>query len=92
MIGDAFRASEVIDRIRAMAKKSPERRDRLSINDIVSETIGLVTTDLQRAAVTLNADLSDNLPPVVGDQVQLQQVILNLVVNAKDAMTAVPKG
>ena len=92
MISDAFRASEVIDRIRAMAKKSPERRDRLSINDIVSETIALVSMDLQRSAVSLNTELSDNLPPIVGDQVQLQQVILNLIMNAKDAMTAVPKG
>ena len=91
MISDAFRASEVIGRIRAMAKKSPERRDRLNINDIVSETIALVTTDLQRAAISLSSDLSDNLPPIVGDQVQLQQVILNLIMNAKDAMTAVPK-
>ena len=92
MISDAFRASEVIDRIRAMAKKSPERRDWLSINDIVSETIALVSLDLQRAAVSLNTELSGNLPPVLGDQVQLQQVVLNLVMNAKDAMTAVPKG
>ena len=92
MISDAFRASEVISRIRAMAKKSPERRDRLNMNDIVSETIALVTTDLQRAAISLSSDLSDNLPPIVGDQVQLQQVILNLIMNAKDAMTAVPKG
>jgi signal transduction histidine kinase len=92
MISDAFRASEVISRIRAMAKKSPERRDRLNMNDIVSETIALVTTDLQRAAISLRSDLSDNLPPIVGDQVQLQQVILNLIMNAKDAMTAVPKG
>ncbi|CAH2400496.1 putative Histidine kinase [Mesorhizobium ventifaucium] len=92
MISDAFRASEVIDRIRAMAKKSPERRDRLSINAIVSETIALVFTDLQRGAVSLNTGLADDLPSIVGDQVQLQQVILNLIMNAKDAMTAVPKG
>jgi PAS domain S-box-containing protein len=92
MISDAFRASEVIDRIRAMAKKSPERRDRLSINDIVSETVPLVSMDLQRASVSLTTELSGNLPPVVGDQVQLQQVVLNLIMNAKDAMTAVPKG
>ena len=92
MISDAFRASEVIDRIRAMAKKSPERRDRLSINDIVSETIALVSTDLQRSAISLKTELSDNLPPIVGDQVQIQQVVLNLIMNAKDAMTAVPKG
>ncbi|UCI10704.1 PAS domain S-box protein [Mesorhizobium sp. B1-1-8] len=92
MIGDAFRASEVIDRIRAMAKKSPERRDRLSINDIVSETIALVSTDLQRGVVSLSTALSDDLPQIMGDQVQIQQVILNLIMNAKDAMTAVPKG
>ena len=92
MISDAFRASEVIDRIRAIAKKSPERRDRLSINDIVSETIELVSMDLQRNAVSLKTELSGNLPPIVGDQVQLQQVILNLIMNAKEAMTAVPRG
>jgi PAS domain S-box-containing protein len=91
MISDAFRASEVIDRIRAMAKKTSERRDRLSINDIVSETIALVSTDLKRVAVSLKSELSGNLPTILGDQVQLQQVILNLVMNAKEAMTAVPK-
>lgn len=92
MISDAFRASEVIDRIRAMAKKSPERRDRLNINDIVSETIALVSTDLERSAVSLRTNLSDGLPPIVGDQVQIQQVILNLIMNANDAMAAMPKG
>ena len=92
MISDAFRASEVIDRIRAMAKKSPERSDRLNINDIVSETIALVSTDLERSAVSLRTNLSDGLPLIVGDQVQIQQVILNLIMNANDAMAVMPKG
>ncbi|MBB5577875.1 PAS domain S-box protein [Rhizobium paranaense] len=92
MISDAFRASEVIDRIRAMAKKSPQHRDRLSINDIVSETIALVSTDLRRSAISLRTTLSDSLPSLMGDQVQIQQVILNLIMNAKDSMTAVPSG
>ncbi|MBB2671478.1 UNVERIFIED_ORG: PAS domain S-box-containing protein [Rhizobium esperanzae] len=92
MISDAFRASEVIDRIRAMAKKSPERRDRLNVNDIVFETIALVSTDLERGAVSLRTNLTDGLPPIVGDQVQIQQVILNLIMNANDAMAAMPKG
>ncbi|MFS8054269.1 ATP-binding protein [Rhizobium sp. BR 317] len=75
-----------------MAKKSPERRGRLNINDIVSETIALVSTDLERSAVSLRTNLSDGLPLIVGDQVQIQQVILNLIMNANDAMAAMPKG
>ncbi|PZV33990.1 AAA family ATPase [Mesorhizobium kowhaii] len=92
MVSDAFRASEVIDRIRAMAKKSPERREWLSINEVVLETIALITTDLQRATVSLTTKLSNNLPVVLGDQVQIQQVILNLLMNAKDAMAGNPIG
>jgi PAS domain S-box-containing protein len=92
MINDAFRASEVIDGIRAMVKKSSERKARLNANEIILKTLGFVSTELQRNNVSLQTELSDSLPSVLGDSVQLQQVLLNLVMNAKDAMIAVDQG
>ncbi len=88
MISDAFRASEVVNRIRALAKKSPPRKDRLSINDVVLETASLVRNELQRNNIILQLKLTESLPPILGDQVQLQQVLLNLIINAKEAMSA----
>ena len=92
IIKDAFRASDVIGRIRAMAKKSPEARKTLNLNEMILETLGLVSTELQRSNVLARTELSNDIPLVLADQVQLQQVVLNLVINAKDAMTAVEEG
>jgi C4-dicarboxylate-specific signal transduction histidine kinase len=92
MINDAFRASEVIEGIRAMVKKSSERKTRLNTNEIILKTLEFVSTELQRSNISLQTELSDSLPSVLGDQVQLQQVLLNLVMNAKDAMIAVEQG
>lgn len=86
MISDAFRASEVVNRIRALAKKSPPKKDRLSINEVVLETVSLVRNELQRNNVTLELKLAQSLPPILGDRVQLQQVLLNLIINAKEAI------
>jgi PAS domain S-box-containing protein len=92
IIKDAFRASDVIDRIRAMVKKSPETKKTLNPNEVILETLGLVSTELQRSNVLVRTELSNDIPLVLADQVQLQQVVLNLVINAKDAMTTVEEG
>ena len=83
---DGNRAAEVIARIRALASKSPIRMDRLAINDVVLDVIALVRNEIDRNQVVLRTRLTDDLPPIQGDRVQLQQVILNLVVNAIEAM------
>ena len=89
MINDGTRAGEVISRIRAMVRKSPPRTDRLDIGDTLAEVIALIRGEVQRNSIVLRTELSDDLPPVVGDRIQLQQVILNLIVNAIDAMSGV---
>ena len=89
IIKEGNRASEVIGRIRALVKKSPPRRDQLDINDIILEVIALTRGEVQQNRVALQAQLSDDLPLVLGDRVQVQQVVLNLVMNGIEAMSAV---
>jgi len=89
MINDGSRAGEVISRIRAMVRKSPPRRDKLNINDTIMEVIALIRGEVQRNGISLRTELSNDLPLVPGDRIQLQQVILNLIVNAIEAMSGV---
>jgi len=89
MINDGSRAGEVISRIRAMVRKSPPRRDKLDINSTLMEVIALIRGEAQRNSISLRTELSNALPPVVGDRIQVQQVILNLIVNAIEAMSGV---
>ncbi len=89
MIRDAMRANEVLKRIRALATKSAVRRVRLDINEVVIETASLVRPELQHQNVSLSTRLAEGLALVIGDQIELQQVLLNLVMNAKEAMSAV---
>jgi PAS domain S-box-containing protein len=89
IVRDGNRAIEVIGRIRALTKKAPPRRDRLNINTAILEVIALTHTELQRDRVELRTNLSIDLPLVPADRVQLQQVILNLIVNAMEAMSGV---
>jgi two-component system sensor kinase FixL len=87
MIEDGMRASEVIKRIRDLLHKAPPEKVLLNINQTIQEVIALITSDLRRSNVELRSDLARGLPPVRGDRIQLQQVILNLVLNGKDAMS-----
>jgi signal transduction histidine kinase len=89
MINDGTRAADVISRIRAMIRKAPPRRDALDINDTVREVITLIGREVQRNGITLRTELADDLPQVPGDRIQLQQVVLNLIVNAIDALKGV---
>lgn len=86
ILKDGNRASEVITRIRALSKKMPPRKDLLAINDIVLEVVGLTRGEAERSRVSVQTALARGLPPVSGDRIQLQQVVLNLMVNAMDAM------
>jgi two-component system sensor kinase FixL len=86
------RAGEVIERIRALVKKSPPRMTSLSINNTILEVIALARSEVHSARVSLRTQLSDALPLVPGDPIQLQQVTLNLIINAIDAMRGGSEG
>jgi PAS domain S-box-containing protein len=86
-IRDGDRASEVIARLRAMFTKKESMIEAFDLNEATREVIALSSSDLHRKRVVLRQELTENLPPVYGDRVQLQQVILNLLLNAADAMT-----
>ena len=89
MMDDAQRASEIITRIRALVKKAPPQKDWLDINQTIREVIGLAQSEVQRNHIALETQLSDDMPLVFADRIQLQQVMLNLMMNAIEAMTQV---
>jgi PAS domain S-box-containing protein len=89
IIADGHRAGEIISRIRALAKNAPPQKDWLNINETILEVITLARSEVQGNRVSLQTQLSDELPLVLGDRIQLQQVILNLVMNGIEAMSAV---
>jgi PAS domain S-box-containing protein len=86
IVDDATRASAVISRIRGLLVKGSPRRMELDINRVIQEVITLLRNELTRNRVSLRTDFASNLPQVSGDPVQLQQVLINLVVNAIEAM------
>jgi C4-dicarboxylate-specific signal transduction histidine kinase len=92
IVRDGRRAGEVIAHIRALVKKAPPRRDRLAINEAIREVVSLTQAEMQRNRVGLQTGLADGLPLVPGDRVQLQQVIVNLIVNAVEAMSGASDG
>jgi signal transduction histidine kinase len=75
----------VIDRVRTLVKREPLRAAPVDLNEIVREVIAMVRHDLQRSGVALKTRLAEDLPLVPGDRVQLQQVVLNLILNAIEA-------
>lgn len=87
-INDALRASEVIKRIRALLKKNAPEKSLLDINETIQEVIRMVSGELVKNRILLRTELEKNLPPVLGDRIQLQQVVLNLILNAKEAMSS----
>src|SRR6202171_1740796 len=82
-------AGEVIRRIRALIRKVPERKASLDVNETILETIDLTRGEMRRHRILLQTELANGLPRIWGDRVQLQQVILNLIANAIEAMQAV---
>ena len=88
IVTNGNRAAEVIDRIRALIKKEPPRIDRLDINEAILEVFALTRSEAIKNGVLVRTHLTEGLPAIQGDRVQLQQVILNLIINAIEAMSA----
>ena len=89
IVREGNRASEVIQRIRALAKKNPTLMVSLDINDVIREAILLVQREVSSHRVSLRTELASALPAVLGDRIQLQQVVVNLVINGVDAMATI---
>ena len=92
IVKSGVQASEVVDRIRALVKKAPPRTDKLEINEAVLEVIGLTRNEMAKNGISVRTQLAESLPAIQGDRVQLQQVILNLLINAMEAMSARSEG
>jgi PAS domain S-box-containing protein len=92
IVKDTNRAGEVIGRIRALIRKAPLRKDSVDINEAVREVIELTHGEVVKNGISVQMQLADGLPHIEGDRVQLQQVVLNLIVNAVQAMGAVADG
>ena len=86
------RAVEIIGRIRTLIKKEPPRKDALEINEAIVELIALTRGEVMKNNVPVRTQLGEGLPLIQGDRVQLQQVILNLIINAVEAMSGVSEG
>ncbi len=86
------RAGEVVERVRALIKKVPARKDAVAIDDAILEVIALTRTEAANNSVSVRTQFAEGLPRVQGDRVQLQQVMLNLIVNAIQAMSGIGEG
>jgi signal transduction histidine kinase len=87
MVRDGNRASDVLKRVRALLKKAPLIKSPLNVNEVIQEVLALVGGELRKRRVEVSTELDFNLPSVTADFVQLQQVLLNLVMNAIESMT-----
>src|SRR5262245_48562705 len=95
IVNEGNRATDVIDRIRSLIKKAPPRKDVLNINETILEVIALTHGEVGKHGVSVQTRLTEGLPPIQADRVQLQQVIINLIMNAIEAMSGagkVPRG
>ena len=88
IVSEAFRASDIVTNLRAMFRHDVQEKSPLDINKLVSSVLALVVVDLQKHEIELQTQLDNRIPQVLGSQVQLQQVILNLVMNAIEAMSS----
>jgi signal transduction histidine kinase len=86
IVKEGNRAGEVVGRVRALIKKAPARKDAVEINDAILEVIALTRREATNNNVSVRTQLAEGLPSVQGDRVQLQQVLLNLIINAIEAM------
>jgi len=88
-VREATRASDVIGRIRALLQKGSPQMERLDVNAIIREVLVLAASELLKGGVTVRTQLAPGVPAVLGDRIQLQQVMLNLILNAVDAMSTI---
>ncbi|HWZ31778.1 MAG TPA: MEDS domain-containing protein [Bryobacteraceae bacterium] len=89
IIRDSNLASDVIHNVRTLVKKTPPHHEPVALNDLVYRTLALASGEITRHQVELQTVLADDLPNVMGDRVQLQQVLLNLIINAVEAMSSI---
>jgi len=92
IISDGKRAADIVSRIRDFSKKAPARKGGLEINEAILEIVKLTRSAMSDHSVLVKMQLSEGLPPILGDRVQLQQVMLNLIMNAIEAMSEVREG
>lgn len=83
---DAARAAEVVGRVRALVQRQPSAREVVQLNSVIADVVALVRGDLERAKITLRLDLDEDLPVIVVDKIEIEQVLLNLIGNAVDAV------
>jgi C4-dicarboxylate-specific signal transduction histidine kinase len=92
IVKDGNRAGDVIGRIRELIRKAPPRQERVDINDAIRDVIELTRGEAVKTGVSVQMHLAEDLPRIHGDRVQLQQVILNLIINAVEAMGGIRDG
>ncbi len=92
IVKDSHRAGDVIDRMRDLIKKAPPRKDRVEINGAIREVIELIYSEAVKNGVSVQTQFAESLPLIQGDRVQLQQVMLNLIINAIQAMSGLAAG
>ncbi len=89
IVKDGHRAADVIQRVRGLATRTGPQKARLAVNDVIRDIVPLIDTELRNHQVSLRLDLAPALAPVLGDRVQLQQVLINFVMNGIEAMTSI---
>jgi len=89
IVKDGTRAAEIISRIRLLFKKGTPQRELVDVNEVIREMIVLLRSEAMRYSISVRTELAADLPQVMGDRVQLQQVLMNLIINSIDAMKAV---
>ena len=92
IISDGRRTADIVSRIRDFSKKTPARKEDLEINEAILEIMRLARAAISEHGVSVNMQLSERLPHIFGDRAQLQQVILNLIMNAIEALSEVSEG
>jgi PAS domain S-box-containing protein len=86
IIKDVTRASDIISRIRLLFKKGPPQRESLDVNEVIQEMIALLRSEANRYSISIRGELANDLPNIMADRVQLQQVLMNLMLNGIEAM------
>jgi len=92
LVKDGSRAADIIGRIRELVRKAPAQTEELDINEAILEVIGLTRNEILKNGIRLRTQLAEGLPAIPGDRVQLQQVMLNLIINAVEAMSQMKEG